>query len=107
MPKETAMKPQGSPKCKSGYHFGGPDPPNLIPKREKFDVKNQHVFRIEFFMVWGWFWGNFFRFLVVKMISKSLKQFIGKRHETLPMATKSRVCASEIYKQILKKQEKS
>ena len=101
------MKPQGSPKCKSGYHFGGPDPPNLMPKREKFDVKNQHVFHIEFFMVWGWFGGSFFRFLVVKIISKSLKQFIGKRHETLPMATKSRVCASEIHKKCLKIMEKS
>ena len=73
-----------------------------MPKREKFEVTNRYVFHIDFFMVWGWFGGSFFRFLVVKIISKSLKQFIGKRHETLPMATKSRVCASEIHKECLK-----
>ena len=40
-------------------HFGAPEPLKSRPKRKKSDVGKQHVFCIDFFMVWGWFLRGF------------------------------------------------
>ena len=43
-------------------HFGGLGPPKSTQKSKKIEFENLHVFYIDFFMVWAWFWRGFSMF---------------------------------------------